>query len=179
MMENTTLCYPEQDGRWLMLHRTKKERDINRDKWIGVGGHAEAGESPEDCIRRELREETGMAADAFFFRGIVTFVYRDVTEYMYLFTARGLRDQTGRAVSVDAPLPDCREGTLAWVRREDAETLPIWEGDRIFLKLLRENAPFFSLKLVYNDAGALRQAVLNDAPLSLPDGGAKNFSENA
>ncbi|MCR5676327.1 MAG: 8-oxo-dGTP diphosphatase [Lachnospiraceae bacterium] len=159
MIENTTLCYPEHNGRLLLLHRTKKERDINRDKWIGVGGHMEAGESPEDCIRREMREETGLTADELAFRGIVTFVYRETTEYMFLFTARKMRGASGMPVSDDTDLPECREGELAWVSWEEIYALPIWEGDRIFLKLLQQNAPFFSLKLVYDDRGNLTEAV--------------------
>ena len=155
MIENTTLCYAELDGRWLMLHRTKKKEDINRDKWIGIGGHAEKGESPEDCIRREMREETGLSAGELKFRGIVTFVYGDVTEYMYLFTARELTDASGSAVTLDTQLPACAEGEPAWVRKEDVFSLPIWEGDRIFLRYLCEDRSFFSLKLVYDDDGKL------------------------
>ncbi len=159
MTENTTLCYAELDGSWLMLHRTKKKQDINSGKWIGIGGHTEEGESPEDCIRREMMEETGFAAGELKFRGIVTFVYRDVTEYMYLFTAGDLRDAFGKRVTADTPLPECKEGELAWVGKEDVFSLPIWEGDRVFLKLLCEDAPFFSLKLVYDDDGNLLEVL--------------------
>ena len=164
-IENTTLCYPELDGCYLMLHRTKKENDINEGKWIGIGGHMEPGESPEDCIRREMHEETGFTADTLRFRGIVTFVYRDTTEYMYLFTAAGLKGTEARPVTIADQLPPCPEGDLAWVPVAEASDRPVWEGDRIFLKLLSENTPFFSLKLVYDAAGALIQAVLNEKPV--------------
>lgn len=144
MITNTTLCYLERDGRYLMLHRTKKEGDINKDKWIGVGGRLEDGESPEDCVRREVFEETGYSLISQRFRGIVTFVYDDVTEIMYLFTSD---DFTGEERT------DCPEGDLEWVEKEKVYSLPIWEGDRIFLRFLEEERPFFSLKLVYDEDG--------------------------
>lgn len=139
-MKMTTLCYPQRDGKYLMLHRTKKERDENRDKWIGVGGKFEAGESPEDCMRREMLEETGLVATEFRYRGIVTFV-SDVfpCEYMHLFTCT---DWTGE-------LKDCDEGDLEWIDKRQLRSLPLWEGDRIFLDLIEQDAPFFSLKLTY------------------------------
>lgn len=160
MSKNTTLCYLEQDGRWLMLHRVKKQNDENRDKWIGVGGKFEEGESPEDCLLREVREETGLTLTAWRFRGIVTFVSdRWPTEYMHLFTAD---DWRGALPAGDA----CAEGVLEWVKKEEVLSLPIWEGDKIFLRLLEENEPFFSLKLVYKGE-KLAGAVLNGAPLNL------------
>ena len=168
MIENTTLCYAELDGRWLMLHRTKKKEDINRDKWIGIGGHIEEGESPEDCMRREMLEETGLSAGELRFRGIVTFVYGDVTEYMFLFTANSLTEPSGRPVTLDSPLPACPEGELAWVEKEAVFSLPIWEGDRIFLRYLREDRPFFSLKLVYDDDGSLVNTELDGITTALP-----------
>ena len=137
----STLCYIENDrGEYLMLHRVKKEHDANRDKWIGIGGKFEPGESPEECVVREAREETGLTLTDYRYRGLVTFVSdRWETEYMHLFTAHGW---TGE-------VRECDEGTLEWVGKDDLAALPQWAGDRIFLRLLREDAPFFSLKLRY------------------------------
>ena len=155
-MLNTTLCYIEQDGCWLMLHRVKKEHDINRDKWIGIGGKFEDKESPEDCLLREVREETGLTLTSWRYRGIVTFVSDEWgTEYMHLFTADGW-EGTLRT--------DCEEGELEWIDRDRLLTLPIWEGDKIFLRLLDEEAPFFSLKLRYKGE-RLAEAVLNGRAL--------------
>ena len=150
-MINTTLCYLERDGKYLMLHRTKKEGDINKDKWIGVGGKCEAGESPEECLRREVYEETGYTLSGHSFRGIVTFVYGDITEYMFLFTS----DRFSGEQKV------CDEGNLVWVDMDKVYDLPIWEGDKVFLKLLKEGTGFFSLKLKYDDNGKLIQTVVN------------------
>jgi 8-oxo-dGTP diphosphatase len=155
-MRNTTLCYLERGGKTLMLHRVKKELDENKDKWIGIGGKFEEGESPEDCLLREVREETGLTLTAWRYRGIVTFVSDEWgTEYMHLFTADAwegrLRD-------------DCDEGVLEWIEREKLTELPIWEGDRIFLRLLDQDAPFFSLKLRY-EGDRLAEAVLNGKKL--------------
>lgn len=150
-MKNTTLCYIERGGQYLMLHRIKKENDENRDKWIGVGGKFEAGESPEDCVLREVREETGLTLTHWRYCGIVTFVLADWTEYMHLFCADGF---TGT-------LRECEEGVLEWIDKAALRALPMWEGDRIFLDLMEENRPFFSLKLVYRDNGQLKQAVLD------------------
>ncbi len=150
-MKNTSLCYIEKDGRYLMLHRVKKAQDENRDKWIGIGGKFEAGESPEDCMLREVLEETGLSLESWRFRGIVTFVSNEWgTEYMHLFTAHGF---TGS-------LRDCDEGELEWVEKKRIPSLPIWEGDKIFLRLLDEGADFFSLKLCYRGDRLVR-AVLN------------------
>ena len=156
-MENTTLCYIERDGAYLMLHRVKKEHDENRDKWIGVGGKFEDKESPEDCLLREVREETGLTLTRYAYRGIVTFV-SDLwsTEYMHLFTADGF---TG-------DLRACDEGDLAWVPKARIADLPIWAGDKIFLRLLTEDVPFFSLKLCY-EGERLVQAVLDGRALPL------------
>lgn len=152
----TTLCYLEKDGKYLMLHRTAKKNDMNKDKWIGVGGHFEQDESPEECLLREVREETGYTLTSWKFRGLVTFVSGDgETEYMSLFTADGF---TG------TPIP-CSEGELEWVEKEDVLKLNIWEGDKVFLKLLNEENEFFSLKLVYDGHGGLVSAVLNGKPL--------------
>lgn len=156
-MKNTTLCYIERGGAYLMLHRVRKSGDINLGKWIGVGGHFEEGESPEDCLVREVREETGLRLTAWRFRGIVTFTGEGLeTEYMHLFTAS---EFTGE-------LTDCDEGELAWVPLEEVRNLELWEGDRTFLRLLREEEPFFSLKLVYR-GDRLAEARLNGAILPL------------
>ena len=150
-MINSTLCYLERGEEYLMLHRVKKKNDVNHDKWIGVGGKFQEGESPEDCILRETWEETGLKLTDYRYRGLVTFVSNEApTEYMLLFTAVGW---TG------TPHP-CDEGELAWIKKKQLLALPMWEGDRIFLKLLKENAPFFSLKLRYQGEH-LAEAVLN------------------
>ncbi len=156
-MKMTTLCYLERDGEYLMLHRTKKEGDENRNKWIGVGGKFEPGESPEDCLLREVREETGLTLTAWRYRGLVTFV-SDVwpCEYMHLFTADAW---TGE----ERP---CDEGELRWIGKEELYELTMWQGDRIFLRLLSEEVPFFSLKLVYRGE-ELQQAVLNGKELKI------------
>ena len=139
-MKMTTLCYPERNGCYLMLHRTKNENDENRDKWIGVGGKFEYGESPEDCVKREVLEETGLTLTSYRYRGIVTFVSNEYgTEYMHLFTAS---DWSGT-------LKECDEGDLEWIDKHRLFDLTLWEGDRIFLRLLDSETPFFSLKLQY------------------------------
>ncbi len=151
-MRNTTLCYIHNDrGQTLLIHRIKKENDLNRDKWIGVGGKFEDKESPEECLLREVREETGLTLTSYRYRGVVTFV-SDVweTEYMHLFTADGFTGELSR----------CDEGVLEWVDDDKVAALPTWEGDRIFLRLLDEDAPFFSLKLVY-EGDNLTYAALN------------------
>ena len=140
-MKNTTLCYIEKDGKYLMIHRVKKVNDMNKDKWIGVGGKFEETETPFDCARREISEETGLIADSLSYRGLVTFVSNEYgTEYMHLFHtdkfSGNLRD-------------DCDEGVLEWVDKREVLNLPLWEGDKIFLDLLTKDVPFFSLKLVY------------------------------
>lgn len=168
----TTLCYAERDDAYLMLHRVKKEKDVNKDKWIGIGGHFEEGESPEECIRREAWEEAGLALHNLRFRGLVTFCFKrpeegctaeqfaaklsagsesenkefaegniswDEWEYMCLFTA----------MVEEGKLPDCNEGTLEWVKKDRIEELNLWEGDKVFFRLLDRGEPFFSLKLCY------------------------------
>lgn len=154
----TTLCYIEKDGSYLMLHRVKKEKDINKDKWIGVGGHFERNESPEECLFREVREETGLVLTSWKLRGIVTFIY-DVydVEYMFLYTADGF----------EGNLADCDEGTLEWVKKSKVCGLPVWEGDKIFFRLLEEGREFFSLKLRYEESGRLTEAVLDGRELPL------------
>lgn len=134
-----------------MLHRVTKKNDINHNKWIGVGGHFEFQESPEDCVLREVKEETGLTLNNYDFRGIITFVFDDnPAEYMCLYTSD---DFSGDLI-------DCDEGKLEWVPFENIEKLELWEGDKIFLRLLKENAPFFSLKIVYKN-GDLKEAILN------------------
>ncbi len=139
-MKLTTLCYIEKDDCYLMLHRTKKQQDVNHDKWIGVGGKFEPDEMPEECLLREVKEETGLSLLKYRYRGILTFIANGwESEYIHLYTAT---EFTGN-------LTECSEGTLEWVPKEQVEMLPIWEGDKIFLKLLMEDAGFFSLKLKY------------------------------
>ena len=158
MTKLSTLCYIEKDGKYLMLHRTMKENDINKDKWIGVGGHFESGESPEECLLREVKEETGYTLTSYKFRGLVTFVSGDgITEYMSLFTADGFE---GEQIT-------CNEGELAWVDIKEVRKLNLWEGDKIFLRLLEEGRDFFSLKLVYDGHDRLRSAALNGVPMEL------------
>ncbi len=155
----TTLCYIEKDGKYLMLHRVKKQKDINKDKWVGIGGHFEKGESPEECLLREVKEETGLTLKNFSFRGIITFFTTGwQTEYMCLYTA----DQ------FEGTLTECEEGTLEWVEKERLMSLDIWEGDKIFFRLLLENAPFFSLKLSY-DGDTLTEVVLNGTAIKEDD----------
>lgn len=156
---NSSLIYLENSrGEYLMLHRVKKKNDINHDKWIGVGGGFEHGESPEECALRETREETGLTLTDFRFRGIVTFDCEgQETLYMHLFTASGW---TGELI-------DCDEGELEWVAKEKVYDLPIWEGDKIFFRLLEQERPFFSLKLSYDRGDVLRRAVLDGEELAL------------
>lgn len=136
----TTLCYIEQDGKYLMLHRIKKEIDVNKDKWIGVGGHFEQDESPEECLLREVKEETGLTLLSWKFRGIITFVCNGWnTEYMCLYTADNFEGE----------LIECEEGELVWIPKEEVFQLNLWEGDKIFFRLLEERKDFFSMKLVY------------------------------
>lgn len=140
MSKYTTLCYPERDGRYLMLHRVKKQNDANEGKWIGIGGHFEDKESPFDCMKREMLEETGLTPTKWRYRGIITFVNTVYeTEYMHLFTC----------TEWSGEMHSCNEGVLEWIKKDELLALPLWEGDKIFLKLLEQDAPFFSLKLCY------------------------------
>lgn len=150
-MWNTTLCYIERQGQYLMLHRVKKENDINKDKWIGIGGKFEGEESPDECLLREAKEETGLTLTSWQCRGVVTFLNDTCEgEYMYLFTADGFEGE----------MTQCDEGDLQWVEREFLNALPKWEGDQIFLDLLWQNAPFFLLTLRYH-GDTLVEAILN------------------
>ena len=151
----TTLCYIENEDSYLMMHRVKKDKDINKDKWVGVGGHFEDSESPEECLLREVKEETGLTLTRFKLRGIITFV-TDVyeTEYMFLYTADGYEGE----------MIECNEGNLEWVKKTDVYHLPIWEGDKVFFRLLEEGAESFSLKLRY-EGDALVEVVLDGREL--------------
>ena len=154
-MLNTTLCYVLRGNEVLMLHRIKKKNDINQDKWIGIGGKFEGRETPDECLLREAKEETGLTLTSWRCRGVVTFLTADdFGEYMYLFTADGFEGE----------LSDCPEGELKWVSREFLDQLPKWEGDQIFLDLLWQDAPFFLLKLRY-DGDRHVEAVLNGQKL--------------
>ena len=151
-MRNSTLCYIEKDGKYLMLHRVKKVNDVNKDKWIGIGGGFEEDESPEDCIRREALEETGLTLINPVLRSVVTFVIDGgECEHMFLF----------KCTEFTGELIDCDEGTLEWVEKSMLYTLDLWEGDRIFLKKIENDCDFFTLKLVYSKEGSLLEAVQN------------------
>lgn len=151
----TTLCYIEKDFSYLMLHRIKKENDINHNKWIGVGGHFEHQESPEDCLLREIYEETGLTLLNWNFRGLVTFINDDdPAEYMHLYTSKEFQGN----------LKTCDEGVLEWIPFDKINSLELWEGDKIFLNLLTQNISFFSLKLIYK-SGKLLKAILNGKEL--------------
>ena len=153
----TTLCYIEKDGQYLMMHRVKKENDINKDKWVGIGGHFEADESPEECLLREAKEETGLTLTQYRQRGIITFISdRWQTEYMFLYTATEYEGEIG----------ECNEGTLEWIDKNAVYDLPLWEGDKIFFRLLAEKKPHFSLKLRYV-GDELAEAVLDGKTLAL------------
>ena len=150
-MLNTTLCYIERGDEYLMLHRVKKENDINRDKWIGLGGKFEEDESPEECLLREVYEESGLRLTSWRYRGIVTFVNTKCSsEFMHLFTADAFEGTVG----------PCDEGELEWIKKSELMKLTLWEGDKIFLRLLETDEPFFSLKLSY-DGDELIDAKLN------------------
>lgn len=157
-MKNTTLCYIENDNDdYLMLYRNKKKNDPNAGKWIGIGGKFKEGESPEECLLREVYEEAGLTLLEWKLRGIVTFVSNEwETEYMFLYTANNWSGE----------LTDCNEGSLAWKHKSEFNNLPMWEGDKIFLKLLREQNDFFSLKLSY-EYQRLIQVVLNGKNIDL------------
>ena len=153
----TTLCYIEKDDCYLMMHRVKKQKDINRDKWIGIGGHFEEGESPEECLLREVREETGLSLLSWRLRGVITFLTDTCEgEYMFLYTSD----------RYEGTLTECDEGVLEWVPIKKVSDLPIWEGDRIFFRLLEEDRAFFSLKLRY-EKDALVEAVLDGTPVGV------------
>lgn len=161
-MTATTVCYIEKDSAYLMLHRIKKENDINKDKWIGIGGKLERFESPLECVRREVKEETNLILNDAKLRGVITFVSDDTDELMFLYTARSFE-------GVVKDKDDCSEGVLEWVKKDDLKKYELWEGDYIFLDLLeeRDEKDVFELKLVY-EAGRLVSAVLDGAALDMP-----------
>ena len=149
-MINSTICYIEKDGKYLMLHRTKKEKDINKDKWIGIGGKFENKESPEECIIREVKEETGLTLNSYKLRGIVTYVSNEwETEYMYVFTS----------VDFSGELIECNEGDLEWIDKEKIFDLNIWEGDKIFLEKLQKDSKFFTAKFEYDGDKLLKYSL--------------------
>lgn len=142
LMKLTTLCYIEQNEKYLMLYRNKKKNDINKGKWIGVGGHFEQNESPDDCLLREVYEETGLHLESYRLRGVITFIYnKDFCEYMFLYTAD----------KFSGDLTKCNEGELKWIDRSEVLNLNLWEGDKIFLELLNKSTGLFSLKLEYDN----------------------------
>ena len=156
-MKDTTLCYIERGHQYLMLHRTKKENDPNHDKWLGIGGHVEPGETPMECILREAREETGLTLLDCRYRGIVHF-RSDVCEdeEMHLFTA----------ARFEGSIVTCDEGDLEWIDKSHLLALTLWEGDRIFLRLLESGEPFFDLMLRY-EGDRLADAALNGRALTI------------
>ena len=154
----TTLCYIEKDDKYLMLHRVKKENDLNKDKWIGVGGKFEAGETPEECLLREVKEETGLILTSYRIRGIITFISDESgVEYMQLFTADAYEGELP-----EQDMADCEEGELVWVPKREIESLNLWEGDKIFLRLLDEREEFFSLKLRYEGDSLVESVLYRD-----------------
>ena len=149
-MRLTTLCYIENQGRYLMMHRIRKGQDENAGKWIGLGGHLLENESPEECVRREVREEAGLELLDLRLRGILTFILPDWgNELTFLYTAK----------AEEKDLPECAEGVLRWVPVGEVENLPLWEGDRFFLPMLASRRDVFSLKLVYAPGGALLECI--------------------
>lgn len=160
-MLQTTLCYLEKDGKYLMLHRTAKDKDINKDKWIGVGGKFEPGETPEECLLREVYEETGLTLESYRFRGILTFRCDGAEEYIFLYTADRF----------SGTLRECDEGELCWVDIEAVNGLNLWEGDRRMFALLKEQTAPFSLKLCYENG---RLVSCTDSLMTTEDGTNKN-----
>ncbi len=150
-MKNVTLCYIEENGKYLMLHRTKKENDLNKDKWIGVGGKFEDKESPEECVKREVKEETGLILKNCKLRCIVTYVSNEWdTEYMYVFTSN----------MFEGEISECNEGELEWIEKDRVMNLKIWEGDKVFLeRILKEDSTFFTAKLEYNGEKLVKSEV--------------------
>ena len=156
-MRNTTHCHIEKDGKYLMLHRIKKENDLNQDKWVGIGGKFEDKESPEECNLREVYEETGLRLLSYRYCGIVTFVSdKWETEYMHIF----------HSDFYEGEIKECDEGVLEWIDKQELLKLPIWEGDKIFLRLMDNNAPFFSLKLQY-EGDTLIKAILDGKEMNI------------
>lgn len=158
-MKLTTLCYIEKDNKYLMLHRNKKENDLSHNMWIGVGGHFEDEETPDECLLREVKEETNLTLTNYKLRGIITFLSNEAEgEYMFLYTANEFNGE----------LKECDEGELEWIDKKDLFKLNFWTGDEIFLKLIRDDYPLFSLKLRY-DGKTLVSANLDGNELELFD----------
>lgn len=155
-MQNTTLCYIQKNNSYLMIHRTKKKNDYNKDKWIGIGGKIEEGESPKECIFREVKEETGLSLNSAEYRGIVTFVSQEkdefYCEFMHLFWSNDFSGELSN-------LSFCDEGDLEWIPISKMNELPHWKGDEIFLDLIKSNYPFFSLKLVYKNGDLINYKI--------------------
>ena len=150
-MINLTLCYIEKDGKYLMLHRTKKKNDINKDKWLGIGGKFEDGESPEECIIREVKEETGLTLNSYKLRCIVTYVSTTwETEYMYVFTSN---DFKGEQI-------ECNEGDLQWIDKNEIIKLNTWEGDKIFVEKIQNDDTFFTIKFEYDDEKLIKYKLI-------------------
>ncbi len=153
-MISTTLCYLEHNNSYLMLHRTKKKKDVNKDKWIGIGGKFENCESPFDCVKREVLEETGFVINKAEYRGLVTFVSRTSDgaepyyELMHIFWCNDFKGASGQSPQT---LPECEEGELAWIPKEKMKDLPQWESDALFLELIEKRVLFFSMKVEYFD----------------------------
>ncbi len=160
MIKHTTLCYIEKNGAYLLLYRNKKEKDVNGGKWVGIGGHLETGETPDACLLREVREETGLSLTEYRAVGDIAFLSDAFPpEIMHLYHARGFEGSL---------LPDCNEGTLAWVDKRKALTLPMWEGDRLFLSKMEEGGPFFHMILRY-EGDALVESKVGGRELILPE----------
>ena len=159
-MKHTTLCYIEKDGAYLLLHRVKKKADVNEGKWVGIGGHFEEGEGPRECILREVREETGLTLTEYRYVGRIRFE-SDLwpTEIMHLYHARGFRGEL---------TPECNEGNLAWIDKEEARTLPMWAGDRLFLTKMEEGGPFFHMILRY-EGDTLAESTVGDTSLRIDE----------
>ena len=153
-MEKTTLCYIEQNDCYLMLHRTKEECDMNKDKWLGIGGHFEKGETPDECIIREVKEETNLTLTDYTLRGIILFEENDYKEMIYLYTSTAFKGK----------IKECLEGDLVWVNKDDVLNLNIWEGDKVFLKMLNDKEPYFILKLIYDNDKFIGSELLDDIP---------------
>ena len=137
----STVCYIEKEGKYLMLHRTKKQNDINKEKWLGIGGKFEDKESPEACTIREVKEETGLTLNTYNLRCVVTYVSTNwETEYMYVFTST---DFTGELI-------DCNEGDLQWIPKDEVIKLNTWEGDKIFVEKIQNDNTFFTIKFNYD-----------------------------
>lgn len=157
-MKETTLCYIEKDGKYLMLYRNKLKDDPNKGKWLGIGGKLEQGETPDDAAVREVYEETGLKLKSYNYRGIVNFisdVYPDEAMHLYY------SDDFAGEVKA------CDEGELKWIEKDKLRSLPMWEGDKIFLNLIEKDIPFFRLTLRYDKDNNLIGAELDGEELTV------------